>query len=77
MLTYTPLQADVIKRLVMLGDQGATLSSHKPLHIKHIIQAKPNIISAKTRIQPEGASALRQWWLPDSAAQLGPNDTFH
>lgn len=61
----------------MLGDQGATLSSHKPLHIKHIIQAKPNIISAKTRIQPEGASALRQWWLPDSAAQLGPNDTFH
>lgn len=43
----------------------------------HIIQAKPNIIFAKARIQPQGASALRQWWLPDSAAQLGPNDTFH
>lgn len=43
----------------------------------NIIKVELNINFAKARIQPPGASALRQWWLPDRAAQLGPNDTFH
>lgn len=60
----------------MFGDQGATLSSHKPPQMTTSSRQKPTFF-AKAEIQPRGASALRQWWLPDSAAQLGPNDTFH
>lgn len=60
----------------MFEDQGATLISQTSPD-NYTIQAKPNIIFAKAGIQPQGVSTLRQWWLPDSAAQLGPNDTFH
>lgn len=60
----------------MFGDQGATLSSRKRLLRTTSSKQNRTFIFAKARIQPQGASALRQW-LPDSAAQLGPNDTFH
>lgn len=58
MLTYTPLQADVIKRLVMLGDQGATLSSHKPLHISTSSKQNRTLFLLKQESNPREPQPL-------------------
>lgn len=58
MLTYTPLQADVIKRLVMFGDQGATLSSHKPLHISTSSKQNRTLFLLKQESNPREPQPL-------------------